>query len=148
MQRVTTVVHKSCGGIGPAPDPHSVLRPKAEQALAESTEAWRRVQPSAALDATIRLVRDTNEYLQDAEPWKLEPGSEVDRIMGDALEALRITALLISPATPGSAQVVWERIGLDGRLDDQRLPAAGEWGGYSGGHGVVMGDPLFPRLKG
>ncbi len=148
LQRVTTVVHKSCGGIGPAPDPHSVLRVKAERAVAESTEAWRRVQPSTALDATIRLVRDTNEYLQETEPWKLEPGIEVDRIMGDALEALRITALLISAAAPGAAQTAWERIGLSGRLDDQRLPAAGVWGGYTGGHEVTKGDPLFPRLKG
>ena len=141
-------MHKSCGGIGPAPASDSPLRVKAEQALTDASEGWRRVQPSNALEATLRLARDTNEYLQDTEPWKLDPGSELDRIMGDALEVLRITAILISPATPTAAQAVWERIGLDGRVDDQRMPEAATWGGYPGGLEVVRSDPLFPRLKG
>ena len=66
--------------------------------------------------------------------------------MGDALEALRIVAILASPAVPESAQKVWERIGLPGQVSDQRLPDAAAWGGYPGGLSVVKGEPLFPRL--
>jgi hypothetical protein len=40
---------------------------------------------------------------------------------------------------------VWERIGLTGRVEDQRLPGAATWGGYAGGVAVHKGDPLFPR---
>ena len=65
--------------------------------------------------------------------------------MGDALEALRIVALLASPAVPASAAEVWRRIGLPGRPDEQRLPAAAAWGGYPGGLAVEKGAPLFPR---
>ena len=65
--------------------------------------------------------------------------------MGDALEALRIVAILASPAIPASAQTVWERIGLPGLVTDQRLPGAAAWGGYPGGLPVVKGDSLFPR---
>ena len=67
--------------------------------------------------------------------------------MGDALEALRIVAILASPAIPEISQAVWERIGLDGDVADQRLPAAAAWGGYPGGLTVTKGDPLFPRIK-
>jgi methionyl-tRNA synthetase len=70
---------------------------------------------------------------------------EVDAIMGDALEALRIVAILASPAIPETSQTVWERLGLSGRVDDQRLPAAAEWGGYPGGLTVTKGESLFPR---
>ena len=65
--------------------------------------------------------------------------------MGDALEALRIVAILASPALPQTCQTVWLRLGFDGRVDDQRLPAAATWGGYPGGLTVTKGESLFPR---
>ena len=67
--------------------------------------------------------------------------------MGDALEALRIVAVLASPAIPGTAQAVWQRIGMPGQVADQRLPEAAEWGGYPGGLTVTKGQPLFPRRQ-
>jgi methionyl-tRNA synthetase len=65
--------------------------------------------------------------------------------MGDALEALRIVTVLASPALPATCQAVWQRLGLPGRVSDQRLPEAAAWGLYPGGTAVVKGDPLFPR---
>ncbi|CAN5571091.1 hypothetical protein BH23ACT3_BH23ACT3_10040 [soil metagenome] len=55
--------------------------------------------------------------------------------------------LLASPAVPGTAQTIWERIGLDGLVIDQRLPDAAAWGGYPGGRPVEKGTPLFPRIS-
>jgi methionyl-tRNA synthetase len=147
LQRVTTIVTKSCAGVGPAPDPASPLAATAAIAYRDAATAWDRVQPSHALDATMRLVRETNEYLQREEPWKLEPGPALDRVMGDALEVLRISAVLLHPAIPGGAAEVWRRIGLDGSPEGQRLPEAAAWGGYPGGLPITMGDPLFPRRK-
>ena len=69
-------------------------------------------------------------------------------MLGDALEALRIVAILASPAIPTAAAEAWRRIGLPGAPDDQRLPEAAAWGGYPGGLPVEKGDPLFPRIKG
>jgi len=68
--------------------------------------------------------------------------------MGDALEAIRIVTILASPAIPEAAQRAWERIGMDGKVEDQRLPEAAGWGAYPGGVALTSGDPLFPRLKG
>ena len=66
--------------------------------------------------------------------------------MGDALEVLRIVAVLASPALPNLTPVIWERIGLPGSPTDQRLPGAASWGGYPGGLEVVKGEPLIPRI--
>ena len=148
LARVATVVGRKCDGVGPAPRPDSPLAEAAAEAVAGATAGWAAVQPSDALAATWRLVRATNAYLETNEPWKAEPGPAVDAVMGDALEALRIAAILASPAVPLAAQVIWDRIGLPGRVEDQRLPAAGEWGGYPGGVPVVKGDALFPRKQG
>ena len=53
---------------------------------------------SLALEATWRLIREANALLEATEPWKAEPGPEVDGVLGDALEALRLVAILASPA--------------------------------------------------
>jgi methionyl-tRNA synthetase len=147
LQRVSTVVAKKCGGIGPAPQADASLASVAIAAYRDAAAGWAATQPSVALDATWRIIRETNEYLQANEPWKLEPGPEVDAVMGNALEALRIVAVLASPAMPASCDAIWARIGLDGTPREQRLPDAAAWGGYPGGLAVVAGDPLFPRIK-
>ena len=67
-------------------------------------------------------------------------------MLGDALEALRIVAILGSPAVPATSQAIWERIGLSGPVTDQRVPRDVEWGGYPGGLPVVKGPALFPRI--
>ncbi len=145
LSRVATVVGKQCGGVGSVPSASSPLAAAAAAAVAGTIEGWHDVQPSRALDATWTLIRATNAYLEANEPWKAEPGAAVDTVMGDALEALRIVAILASPALPDTCQQVWERIGLPGQVSDQRLPDAAAWGGYPGGTTVVKGAPLFPR---
>ncbi len=148
LARVSTVVQRKCDGTGPAPDPDSALRAVAESVYEQAAAAWERVAPSEALEATWRLVRDTNAALEAAEPWKAEPGPAVDAVLGDALEVLRIVAILASPALTRASQEIWTRIGLPGRVEDQRLPAAAAWGGYPGGLPVEKGSPLFPRIQG
>ncbi|MET0662395.1 MAG: methionine--tRNA ligase [Ilumatobacteraceae bacterium] len=146
LARVATVVDKKCDGVGPRPDPSSPLAAVAANAYDDTAAGWDIVQPSRALDATWQLIRATNSHLEANEPWKAEPGPAVDAVMGDALEALRIVAILVQPAMPDTAQAVWERIGMTGQVVDQRLPAAAAWGGYPGGVAVTKGDALFPRL--
>ena len=146
LSRVATVVTKKCDGIGPAPVADSPLRAIAEECYAAAETAWARPAPSDALDATWRLIRETNAYLEANEPWKAEPGPEVNAVLGDALEVLRIVSVLASPAIPRAAGEVWRRIGLDGAPEDQRLPEAAGWGGYPGGLPVTKGESLFPRV--
>ena len=147
LSRVATVVGKSCDGVGPAPSPTSPLASVAADVVTATAEAWERVEPSVALDATWRLIRETNAYLEATQPWKLEPGPELDVVLGDALEALRIVVILASPAIPSTSQAIWERIGLSGLVADQRVPDDVAWGGYPGGLPVTKAAPLFPRIK-
>ena len=109
--------------------------------------AWEAVAPHRALEATWSLIRATNAYLEANEPWKAEPGTDVDAVLGEAIEALRIVTLLVSPAMPATAQQIWERLGLPGLVTDQRVPSDLLWGGYPGGLRVAKGAPLFPRIK-
>ncbi len=146
LQRVTTIVTRSDSSKSCAPALDSPLAAVAEQAYSRAAAAWDRVQPSVGLEETWRLVRETNEYLQDRQPWKLEAGPERDIVLGDALEALRITSVLAYPAMPRSCAVLWRRIGLAGDPSQARLPEAACWGQYPAGLSVEVGAPLFPRL--
>ncbi len=144
--RVAAVVASKCGGVGPAPSPGGPLAEAAAAAYEETARAWERVSPSEALEATWRLIREANSHLEAHEPWKMEPGPAVEAVLGDALEVLRIVAILTSPAVPDAAAEIWRRLGLAGSPEQQRLPAAAAWGGYPGGLPVSKGSPLFPRL--
>jgi methionyl-tRNA synthetase len=145
--RVATVVEKKCGGRGPAPQPDSPLAQVAADVVRDANAAWRGAQPSRALEATWNLIRAANAHLEQHEPWKMEPGSAVDAVMGDALEALRIVVILANPALPTTSQEIWRRIGLAGRIDECRVGVDTQWGLYPGGSVVEKGEPLFPRKK-
>jgi methionyl-tRNA synthetase len=145
LARVATVVNKKCGGVGPPPTVESPLRHAAIDVFDRVRDAWTNVRPSEALDATWHLVRETNAMLEQHEPWKSESGPAVDAVMGNALEALRLVAILAAPAIPATSQAIWERLGLSGSVLDQRLPEAAVWGGYPGDLSVTKGESLFPR---
>jgi methionyl-tRNA synthetase len=147
VSRVTTVVDRKCSGIGPAPRPDSPLASAAADAVAATSAAWEAVAPSQALEATWRLIREANALLEATEPWKAEPGPDVDGVLGDALEVLRLVAVLASPALPSATREVFRRIGLDGSPTDRTLTEVGSWGGYPGGRRVEKGAPLFPRIR-
>lgn len=147
VSRVTTVIGSKCGGRGTAPPVDGRLAGVAAEVLAEVTEAWAAGQPHAGLEATWRLIRETNAELEATEPWKSEPGPAVDAVLGSALEVLRIVSILVVPAMPTTAAEIWRRIGLEGAPADHRLPAAAGWGGYTAGCPVEKGPPLFPRRK-
>jgi len=148
LARVSAVVASKCSGIGPAPRPDSPLAELAEEVYATAAQAWERVAPSEALEATWRLVRAANAALEAAEPWRADPGPAVDAVLGDSLEILRIVAVLASPALTQAPTEIWRRIGLTGSPVEARLPDACKWGGYPGGLPVERGAPLFPRLSG
>ncbi len=125
----------------------SPLGELAAEVFTAAASAWERVAPSEALEATWRLVRAANAALEAAEPWRAEPGPEVDAVLGDALEVLRIVAVLASPALTRAPTEIWRRIGLAGSPAGARIPDACKWGGYPGGLPVERGAPLFPRLS-
>ncbi len=143
--RIATVVETKCGGRGTAPSPDSVLASAAATAVADTGRAWSNVQSSRALEATWGLIKAANSYLEQNEPWKMEPGAAVDQVMGDALEALRIVAILANPALPTTTQEIWRRIGLSGEISDSRIESDTVWGQYPAGKVVEKGQPLSPR---
>ena len=143
---MATVVGSKCGGLSPAVPLDSVLGERAAVAVEAACAAWENFQPHLALEATWKLIGDTNAFLEDNAPWKMAPGAEVEAVLGSALEALRIVTILVSPAMPATADEIWRRLALDGTPTSVPLADATTWGQFPAGRAVVKGDPLFPRL--
>jgi methionyl-tRNA synthetase len=147
VARVTAVVASKCAGLGPAPRGEGPLAHAARRAVEANREAWDRFSPQRALEATFELVGATNAHLEQHEPWKMEPGPEVDAVLGDALEAIRVVAILISPVMPSVAAEIFSRIGLDARPDAGPLEATTRWASAPSPRPVARREALFPRIR-
>lgn len=141
VSRLAALVAAKSGGIGPAVPPDSALAEPAANATGDAVAGWDGGQPAEALTAVWRLAAAANSALVAAEPWRLPVGSAaVERVLGEALEAVRLVAVLASPAIPQAAEAILHRIGATGSTDLA-------WGGYPGGQRVVKDPPLFPRQR-
>ena len=147
VARVATVVGSKCAGVAPAPDPRSELAAVAASTVETAAGAWEHFAPHAALEATWGLIGATNAYLERHAPWKMAPGEPVDRVLGDALEVIRLVAVLVSPAMPGVARELWRRLGLADSPTDELAHESLVWGRYPGGIAIEKGEPLFPRIN-
>ena len=102
LSRVATVVDKKCGGVGPAPRADSPLAAAAADAVRGDRRGVgrrrSRAAPSTRRGASSARPTPTSRPTSRGRP---SPAPAVDAVLGDALEALRIVAILASPAIPG-----------------------------------------------
>jgi methionyl-tRNA synthetase len=147
VARVTTIIATKCDGVGPAPQENSELAVAAQTAIGDAQAAWNRFAPNFALEATWGLIGATNAYLEQRAPWKMEPGEELNAVMGNALEAIRLVSILATPAIPQVCALIWSRIGLEGAPTDEVFSTSARWGRYRAVYPITKGEPLFPRIK-
>ena len=148
--RVLNMAVNYCGGVVPDTRADGPLAEAAVRAFDGCAAAFDQVDYSTAFGAVWDLIRATNSYIEDQEPWKLHKAGDtaaVGAVLGDCLEALRVVALLASPVIPRAAAELWRRLGLPGIPEEQRLPEAAAWGLLLAGAPLEKGDPLFPRFE-
>jgi methionyl-tRNA synthetase len=148
--RVLNMAVNYCGGVVPDARADGPLVGAAARAFDGCTAGLAQLDFAAGFGAVWDLIRATNAYIEDREPWKLNQAGETEAVaavLGDCLEALRIVALLASPAIPRASTELWRRLGLAGTPEDQRLPEAAAWGLLPAGSPLEKGAPLFPRFE-
>jgi len=148
--RVLNMAVNYLGGVSPDARADGPLAATAGEAFASMQDAMARLDLASACSAVWDLIRATNAFIEDRQPWALNKAGDatgVAAVLGDCLEALRVVALLASPVIPNAAGELWRRLGLDGRPEDQRLPGAAGWGGMPAGVRLDKGAPLFPRKE-
>jgi methionyl-tRNA synthetase len=103
-----------------------------------------------ALVTLWELVRATNRYIDDAEPWALNKAGEDERlgtVLYHILESIRWVAVMVDPFMPDSAGRILEQLGLDPEPGQRSRARIAEWGGLPPGAQVQPAEALFPRIE-
>ncbi len=108
---------------------------------------------SDACTHAFTLATSRNRLIDDVQPWKLAKDSnrapDLDAVLYDLADLLRIIAILISPVLPKAAHGIFDQLNwkmdLSGKEERFRLDDA-NWGGLPDGHVVGKPVPLFPRI--
>jgi len=98
----------------------------------------------------MELVRAANHYIEDSAPWTVakDPAraDELEQIITNLLESIRICAHLFAPFMPATSAEVLARMSLSDEADTDDLLSVCAWGGLKGSVPVSKGNALFPRL--
>jgi methionyl-tRNA synthetase len=154
LSRSTAMVNKYLGGRVPeAPQPITDLDrdlvESARQMMLGYVDCMERLDFSGALQSLWAIVGKANKYVDSAAPWALAKDetkrAELEVVMYNLLEAVRVVTIGVSPFLPISVDKVWDQLGLEGSPANVGWSEFA-WGKYPAGVTVRRGDPVFPRL--
>jgi methionyl-tRNA synthetase len=92
-----------------------------------------------AINEIFSFVRSVNKYINEKEPWKLQ-GKELEQVVYNLLESLRLIGILISPFMPSTAEKLNKQLGVKaGTLKELKF------GKFTGK--PRKGEHLFTRVK-
>ncbi|MEP0814946.1 MAG: methionine--tRNA ligase [bacterium] len=154
VHRMVSLAHQLFGGKVPddggGPDASGAsLLSERDRVVAEAEAAYRELRLSDALKSIWELIRNTNRYIDEKEPWRLkkhpERRGEIAAAFAVLFNVMKTALFLVSPVIPGAAQKLWEAIGLSGKLsefswDEVRMP-------YPLGSSLPESTPVFPRVE-
>ena len=145
LSRISNLLKKFFDGRVPQDEDDSAegldVKSKAVETVAIVWEKIEVMRVNEAIEIILQFVRSINKYIETKAPWKLakEEPKIAGKVLFTAAEALRVSAILLSPIMPNRTQTVLETLGAtESGLD---------WGGLTSGIEVKLHDPLFPRIN-
>ncbi|MBB5334908.1 methionine--tRNA ligase [Pectinatus brassicae] len=135
----------------------SAVRPVDQNLIDEAEKTvneYKKLMDNMELSDTIKLVwmfiSRTNKYVDETMPWALGKDEtkkdELNRVLYDLVESLRIISILIFPFMPTTAEKIWQQLNLTGKISEINI-AETAWGGLPQGLHVNKPQQLFPRIE-
>lgn len=101
-----------------------------------------------ALVEIWRIISRANKYIDETAPWVLAKDEanlpRLATVLYNLLECVRLSAILLTPFMPDSAERVLDMLGAG--AEERDWESAEEFGGLRKEAAVVKGDNLFPRI--
>ena len=145
LNRVGGFISKNFNGIVPQSgifSPEDSLIEMAGNVLEGSVQKWiRELRVQEAIEEVMIFIRSVNAYLEKQAPWKVIK-TDIERagtILYVSTEALRLSAVLLSPVMPEKTKTVLEI------LDAVGSPA--NWGELKSSIQLPSYPALFPRIE-
>jgi methionyl-tRNA synthetase len=146
LSRTTALIARSGGGtIVAVPDERSELAAAAARLHAEVPELLDRFDITNALDRIWDYVRGLNRHVEQTKPWELkgeERAAELERVLYDLADGLRIAAVALSAYLPETAVRILGALGQPADLAWENVA----YGGAVAATGIEAAEPLFPRI--
>jgi len=131
---------------------HPSLAAHFEETLKAYDEAMLETAFSRALEVVWNFINVLNKFIVGTEPWALHKkgkSEDLKLILSNLVESLRITAILVYPFMPETAQKIFTAIGIDEKIEDfvKNKPESRSFGKISGNYRVRQIPDLFPRIE-
>ena len=151
VNRVAVMVHKYRGGrVCGVPGVSAQLEPLADNAVRRYRAAMDEYRLHDGMAAAFDLVDTTNQFIARCQPWVLakqpDHGAELDQVLFEMAEAVRIAAILLLPSMPASCAEILRRMGQAQPVNEVRLERDAVWS--TAERRIVQGPPLWPRIEG
>ena len=157
FSRVISMVHKYSQGIVPAVDPSAEmecefgLQADALRAIEDFDRFMEDFQFHNALKAVWKFIAQMNKYVDVTAPWELAKKKasrkQLEAVLYNLLEGLRIIAGLIYPVMPDAATRMQKHLGLDPEAPFYMLDQLRTWKAIETGTQLPKSISLFPRVE-
>lgn len=145
LNRVGGLISKHFGGIVPPPGSHEPSAGEIEKEASgldsKAHDLIRDLRMDEAIEAVMRLIRNVNRYLEQSAPWKLVKSDSraAGHVLYTSTEALRLSAVLLTPVMPSKIFTVLDILGAKG--------TQARWGELKPGTRISPHEALFPRIE-
>ncbi len=123
MSRFLTMADKYLQGTVSLPAPDTSIKSVTDEHKKECMKAvsnsmddqhWSHLRFNIILDNIWDVVRATNNLIARTEPWRLAENDHkaVSAVLSGVWNALRLTAALVNPFMPETAEKMWKHLGL------------------------------------
>lgn len=153
VSRTAGMIEKYFGGTLPKEQKEtefdSELISVAKETAEKVEEKMEKMLFSDALNEIWTLIRRTNKYIDETQPWILIKDETKKDVLANALynvaESIRIVSIMIQPFMPNTPALIWKQIGIkEGEMTDWN--SIKNWGLLGREVTVSKGDAIFPRI--
>lgn len=79
---------------------------KTKEVLSQLEEYMSKFEFNNAIDLIWKLIKQTNKYINDKEPWKIEDKNELSEVVYTITDSLRLIHILLYPFLPETAKKI------------------------------------------
>ena len=152
VSRTCGMIEKYFGGTLPADRTESEfdadLKAMAASVIPVVEEKMNNMLFSDALVEIWNLIRRTNKYIDETQPWVLckdeAKKGELANALYNVAEAIRIVSILIQPFMPLTPAKIWEQLNVPAEATAWETTKT--WGVLPAELAVKKGETLFPRI--